>query len=119
MSNTQGILLETGTNELEIIEFGLQYRRADGTVVSQPLGINVTKVREIVRMEKPTAVPQALPGIRGMITLRDQVIPVLDLGYYLYGEQSAGGDCCRRRRSNRWTPATARSLASSPWARKR
>ncbi len=90
MSKGNGILLETGTNELEVIEFGIQYKAPDGTITSQSLGINVTKVREIVRMSTVTVVPETRPGVRGMITLRNQVMPVVDLGYHLYGNTSIG-----------------------------
>jgi purine-binding chemotaxis protein CheW len=42
-------------------------------------GIAVLKVREIIRLQKITPVPQ-LPGhVRGVINLRGRVIPVMDL----------------------------------------
>jgi len=84
------ILLEAGTNELEIIEFAIRFKQPDGSSVAQPLGINVTKVREVIRMQPFTTLPDMMPGVCGMISLRDQLIPVLDLGFYLYGPDTAG-----------------------------
>lgn len=46
---------------------------------SEAYGIAVLKVREIIRMQKITPVPQ-MPGfVKGVINLRGRVIPVVDL----------------------------------------
>jgi purine-binding chemotaxis protein CheW len=42
-------------------------------------GISVKKVREIIRLEKITAVPQLPDYVRGVINLRGRVVPVMDL----------------------------------------
>jgi purine-binding chemotaxis protein CheW len=42
-------------------------------------GIDVLKVREIIRLNTITAVPQMPPHIRGVINLRGKIIPVMDL----------------------------------------
>ena len=42
-------------------------------------GIAVLKVREIIRMQKITPVPQMPDFVRGVINLRGRVIPVVDL----------------------------------------
>ncbi|RKD24232.1 chemotaxis protein CheV [Ammoniphilus oxalaticus] len=70
MQNNQGILLESGTNELEIIEFGIGHNR---------FGINVMKVREIIQPVPITKVPQSHQQISGIIELRGEVLPVIDL----------------------------------------
>lgn len=64
------ILLESGTNELEILVFDV----ADYT-----FGINVAKVREVMPATSITALPQAHPSIRGVFKLRNQVIPCVSL----------------------------------------
>ena len=56
------ILLENGTNELEILEFIL-----DGN----SYGINVAKIREIIPYQKVTPVPNAHPSIEGIFMPRD------------------------------------------------
>jgi purine-binding chemotaxis protein CheW len=42
-------------------------------------GIDVLKVREIIRLTTITAVPQVPAHIRGVINLRGKIIPVMDL----------------------------------------
>ena len=66
----KGILLETGTNEFEIVEFSI------GNV---NYGINVAKVREVVQRTPVTAMPQAHPYIDGLFTLRGKAIPLVNL----------------------------------------
>ncbi len=68
------ILLESGTNELEIIEFGID----NGT-----FGINVAKVREIISPYKIAVVPNTHHCIEGIFQLREQVMPLIDLSKYL------------------------------------
>ena len=69
------ILLEAGTNEVEIIEFII-----DGCAY----GINVAKVQTIIQYpEDIIAVPQAHPSLLGMINLRGNVISVINLAKHL------------------------------------
>jgi len=46
---------------------------------SESYGIDVLKVREIIRLTTITSVPQMPPHIRGVINLRGKIIPVMDL----------------------------------------
>ena len=66
----KGILLETGTNEFEIVEFTI------GTV---HYGINVAKVREVITRAPVTEMPQAHPYVDGLFTLRGKAIPLVNL----------------------------------------
>lgn len=63
------ILLESGTNELEIVEF---------TVSGLKFGINVIKVKEIIQLQSMTNVPHAHPNLEGITELRGEVLPVVD-----------------------------------------
>ena len=54
MGMETNILLESGTNELEIVEFRLNSINSQGMPTVQSFGINVAKVREIVRMPQIT-----------------------------------------------------------------
>ena len=74
MDKNKGILLESGTNELEIVEF---------TIGDNTFGINVAKVREIMPFSKVTAVPNSHPCIKGIFKPRDMVMTVVDLPKYL------------------------------------
>lgn len=80
---TTQILLEAGTNELEIVEF---YINNEG--YRNYCGINVAKVVEILRFQKMTAVPEKRhPAIVGMFAYRNgRIVPVLDLSIYFGGE---------------------------------
>ena len=69
-SGEKGILLESGTNELEIVEF---------TIGQGHFGINVMKVREIVEKRPLTKIPNANVYIEGLFKLRKNIIPVVDL----------------------------------------
>lgn len=73
-----GILLESGTNEIEIMEFTI-----DGTLY----GINVAKVREIMMSAPVHPMPHAHPAVEGIFKPRDIVITVVDLPKYLTGQQ--------------------------------
>ena len=66
----KGILLETGTNEFEIVEFSI------GKV---NYGINVAKVREVITRVPVTSMPQAHPYVDGLFTLRGKAIPLVNL----------------------------------------
>ena len=64
------ILLESGTNELEILEF---------VVGSNYYGINVAKVREILPYKRPTPIPNSHPCVEGIYMPREAIITVIDL----------------------------------------
>jgi len=66
----KGILLESGTNELEIVEF---------EVATNKFGINVIKVKEIIQPIPVTFIPHAHPHVEGIIQLRGEVLPVVDM----------------------------------------
>ncbi len=64
------ILLESGTNELEILEFTLGQHR---------YGINVAKIREILSYQPVTPIPHANPCVEGIFMPRDAMITVINL----------------------------------------
>ncbi|HLS65393.1 MAG TPA: chemotaxis protein [Pseudogracilibacillus sp.] len=68
------ILLESGTNELEVIMF---------EVDQGVFGINVLKVREIINAVEVTAIPNAHENVEGVIRLREEVLPVINLAKVL------------------------------------
>ncbi len=78
ISNT-GILLESGTNEIEIMEFTI-----DGNLY----GINVAKVREIIMSDKVNPMPHTHPAVEGVFKPRDTLLTVIDLPMYLTGVPS-------------------------------
>ncbi len=77
------ILLENGTNELEILEF---------TIGDNSYGINVAKIREIIPYEPVTPVPNSHPSIEGIFMPRDTMITAISLKNALQlGESEPGG----------------------------
>ncbi|MCR5451590.1 MAG: chemotaxis protein [Lachnospiraceae bacterium] len=64
------ILLESGTNELEILEF---------KVADNYYGINVAKIREILTYQHVTPVPNSHPFVEGIFMPRDTMISVINL----------------------------------------
>lgn len=80
-----GILLESGTNELEILEFYINEIRKEGEEpVPNFFGINVAKVMQVIEtpaLEPPESAPH--PSFMGTIPLRELILPVLDLSVWL------------------------------------
>lgn len=68
------ILTEVGTNEWQIVVFLLG---------DQHFAINVDKTREILRWSGVRDVPQTHKAMRGITTIRGEVIPLIDLRSYL------------------------------------
>ena len=104
---TSDILLEAGTNELEIVEFYLEEepKTGDDTELNQEdvkarakdgtkkairpsrkgfYGVNVAKVLEIIRMPEITEMPEVShQAVLGAFNLRSKIIPLLDLSIWL------------------------------------
>ncbi len=77
------ILLENGTNELEILEFKLG---------DNSYGINVAKITEIINYQPVTPVPNSHPSIEGIFMPRETMITAIDLRNALQlGESAPGG----------------------------
>ena len=76
------ILLENGTNELEVLEF---------IVDGNSYGINVAKIREIITYQPVTPVPNSHPSVEGIFMPRDTMITAIDLRNCLQRGQSQPG----------------------------
>lgn len=69
-----------GTNKLEILLFSLGSDSRTGR--KESFGINVFKVREVMRTPPITAAPDMQQGVEGMVSLRGQLVPIVDLAKY-------------------------------------
>lgn len=69
----KGILLEAGTNEMELLVFRLD---------KVPFGINVAKVREIIQRRQTINIPHAPVAVEGSFRLRERVLTLVNLGTY-------------------------------------
>ena len=101
MAEITNILLESGTNELEMVEFYLDEMLAPGDALLEGLtaqavgedqaaryrgyyGVNVAKVLEIIRMPKVTELPEVQhESVLGAFNLRSRIIPLVDLTLWL------------------------------------
>ena len=79
-ANDTSILLESGTNELELLEFN---------ICGNSYGINIAKVREIMMEQELVPMPQAPDEIEGVFMPRDKLITVIDLHKVLGTEKPA------------------------------
>lgn len=73
------ILMESGTNELEVLEF---------TIGENHYGINVAKVREIVPSAPVTPIPNSHNCVEGIFMPRDIMITVINLAKVIKGVES-------------------------------
>lgn len=69
-----------GANRLEILLFSLGLDTVTGR--EEVFGINVFKIREVMKVPEITHAPDMPPGVMGMISLRGQMIPVIDLAHF-------------------------------------
>ncbi len=79
MESKTGILLESGTGEVEILHF---------TVSGVHYAINVVKVKELLQIENISKIPNAHPAISGLSLIRGEMISVVDLLYVLEGQKN-------------------------------
>lgn len=80
-SDVQARTRLAGTNKLEILLFSLGVDRRTGR--KETYGINVFKVREVMRTPEITAAPGMPDCVEGMVSLRGVLVPVVDLGRYV------------------------------------
>lgn len=74
LKNENNILIEAGTNELEVLVFLLGGRR---------FGVNVAKVREVILPLAPSPAPGQPESVLGLIRLRGAVLMLVDLHKHL------------------------------------
>lgn len=77
------ILLESGTNELEILEF---------KVSGNYYGINVAKIREIIAYQELTPIPNGHPHLEGAFSTRGETISVINLARALGMPEESQGE---------------------------
>ena len=75
-------MLKVGNNEMELVDFRI-FRMMGDEVYEGIYGVNVSKVREIIRMPKLTELPGVPEFIEGIFDLRGVVIPVVNLARWM------------------------------------
>lgn len=74
--------LKVGSNEMELVDFRI-YKKEGDKIYEGIYGINVSKVREIIKVPKLTELPGTPDYIEGIFDLRDVVIPVVNLAKWM------------------------------------
>jgi two-component system, chemotaxis family, chemotaxis protein CheV len=74
--------LRVGSNEMELVDFRI-FKQEDGEVYEGIYGINVSKVREIIKVPFLTELPGTPEFIEGIFDLREVVIPVVNLAKWM------------------------------------
>ena len=82
-SDQSKILLESGTNELELMEF---------IISGETFGINVAKVREIMMAQEVKMMPNSHEVVEGVFKPRSEIITVINLGKYLNLPKNTNND---------------------------
>ena len=77
-------ILETGANELEIIDFRMYELLDDGSIYEWILGVNVAKVKEVIFKPKDIIkAPGLPPEAEGMAKIRGQMVPIINLAKWM------------------------------------
>ena len=74
--------LKVGSNEMELVDFRL-YKKDGDRVYEGIYGVNVAKVREIIKYPKITQLPGSPEYIDGIFDLRGVVVPVINLAKWM------------------------------------
>jgi two-component system chemotaxis response regulator CheV len=82
MKNIDARTKLAGTNKLELLLFSLGADSRTGR--KETFGINVFKVREVMRTPPITAAPEMPDAVKGMVSLRGILVPVVDLSHYAH-----------------------------------
>ena len=86
MSNTSGQITDAEDSQFELIEFRLD-RNINGKVVRGIYGVNVVKVREVVRMPKINPLNCRIKGMAGVFELRGSTLMAICLAAMLGDEE--------------------------------
>ena len=76
-------MLRVDSNEMELVDFRIYKKMPDGKIYEGIYGINVAKVREIIKMPELTELPGAGEFIEGIFDLRGVVVPVINLSKWM------------------------------------
>jgi two-component system chemotaxis response regulator CheV len=76
-------MLRVDSNEMELVDFRIYKKTLDGKIYEGIYGINVSKVKEIIKMPELTELPGGGEYIEGIFDLRGVVVPVVNLAKWM------------------------------------
>ncbi len=78
-------ILETGANELEVIDFRMFEKLEDGSIYEWVLGVNVAKVKEVIQRPQNIIRSPGMPKeVEGLAKIREDVIPIVNLEKWMH-----------------------------------
>lgn len=63
----------------------------------EEFGIDISRVREIVRLQHITSIPQSMDCVEGIVNLRGQIVPIVDLGKHFLMDIGNGANDADRK----------------------
>ncbi|TQR53697.1 chemotaxis protein [Campylobacter troglodytis] len=75
-------IVKTGSNEMELVDFRI-FKQGDGEIYEGVYGVNVSKVREIIKIPTLTELPGTPDFIEGIFDFRGVVVPVINLATWM------------------------------------
>ncbi len=85
-------ILETGSNELEIIEFRMYEDTGNGNIYEWILGVNVAKVKEVILKPENIIKSPGMPEeVEGMAKIRDEIVPIVNLAKWMKIDEASEG----------------------------
>ncbi|AEA33331.1 chemotaxis protein [Hippea maritima] len=76
-------ILQVGTNQMELVDFRMFELKEDGKIYEGIYGINIAKVKEIIKYPNLIKIPSKDSLIEGIYNLRGEVIPIVSLAKWL------------------------------------
>ncbi len=75
-------IVKTGSNEMELVDFRI-FKQGEDKIYEGVYGVNVSKVREIIKIPVLTELPSTPDFIEGIFDLRGVVVPVINLAKWM------------------------------------
>ena len=82
-------IVKTGSNEMELVDFRI-FRQGEDKVYEGVYGVNVYKVRQIIKIPVLTELPGTPEFIEGIFDLRGVVVPVINLAKWMQIKEPEG-----------------------------
>ncbi len=76
-------ILQVGTNQMELVDFRMYEKKDDGSIYEGIYGINIAKVKEIIKYPNVIKIPSKESLLDGIYNLRGEVIPIVSLAKWL------------------------------------
>ncbi len=76
-------ILQVGTNQMELVDFRMYEQKEDGSIYEGIYGINIAKVKEIIKYPNIIKIPSKESLLDGIYNLRGEVIPIVSLAKWL------------------------------------